>query len=118
MFNVVRYYDKNHKIEVHKPLFGKEKVLINGIVYFKNRGSHREYVSRTSKKEYSISIDNGSEESSFEVKNNGDPVPSVNNGSNTSLFLLSCVIIGGLSFGFSFGFVCHNFLWPILFQQL
>ncbi|QLG46017.1 hypothetical protein [Costertonia aggregata] len=109
------YYVDNYKIEIVNTIFGKEKVLLNGIkVSEKPTRARYEHNFSVGKNQYQI-VQNkahGRKGNLFEIKRNNVPVSLVNLLPQTSTQLLFLLIIMGLGIGFLIGKVLFKIIWP------
>ncbi len=106
------YYIENHKIEVVKTVFGKEKVLLNGTtVSEKTSGATTEHHFEIAGNRYKISQRDSSQSekmNAFKIVKNGSPVALINIESQTSIKIFVLIVAIGLGLGFMVGVLVYN----------
>ena len=114
MAKLATYYIENHKIEIVKTLFGKEKVLLNGTtVSEKTSAAIAGHQFEIDKNRYRISKRERSaaeKMNAFEILKNGSPIALVNIESQTSIMIFMLIIAIGLGLGFMVGVLVYNMM--------
>lgn len=114
MAKLATYYIENHKIEIIKTLFGKEKVLLNGTTVSENTsGATTEHQFIIDKNRYQISQRERSDAekmNAFEILKNGSPIALINIESQTSIKIFVLIIAIGLGLGFMVGVLAYNMM--------
>jgi hypothetical protein len=109
---LAKYYIENHKIEVVKTFFGKEKVLLNGTAVSEHSSnSSSEHQFKIGKNRFKISKRNGQDAekmNTFEIRKNGSPIALINIESQTSSQMFLLIIVVGLGCGFLIGVLLYN----------
>lgn len=114
MTTLATYYIDNHKIEIIKTIFGKEKVLLNGSkVSEKSSDDQSSHQFNIGQNRYKISQRPNSDAekmNAFEVLKNESPIALVNIESQTSIKLFLLIIAIGLGCGFMIGILVYNMI--------
>ena len=114
MAKLATYYVENHKIEVIKTLFGKEKVLLNGMtVSKKTSGGTSAHQFVIDENRFRISKRQGLDAekmNAFEILKNGSPIALINIEPQTSLRIVVLIIAIGLGLGFMVGILVYNMM--------
>ncbi|MGB6152427.1 MAG: hypothetical protein WBG48_10570 [Pricia sp.] len=114
MAKLATYYIENHKIEIIKTLFGKEKVLLNGItVSEKPSGATTDHQFIIDKNRFRISKREPSaaeKMNAFEILRNGSPIALINIESQTSIKIFMLIIAIGVGLGFMVGVLVYNMM--------
>jgi len=111
------YYVDNHKIEIVKTFFGKEKVVLNGrTISEKAAKNSTEHTFSINQNNYRITRRKGSQAikmNAYEVFKDSSPIALTNvvQQSATEIFLL--IIAIGIGCGFIFGLFIYKFLFPV-----
>lgn len=112
MAKLATYYIKNHKIEVVKSLFGKERVLLNGAqVSEKTSGDMAEHHLDIGGNRYKIVQRHSSlseKMNAYEISKNGSPIALINIESQTSIKIFVLIVAIGLGLGFMVGVLVYN----------
>lgn len=112
MAKLATYYIENHKIEVVKTLFGKERVLLNGTkVSEKTSGNTAKHNFEIAGHRYKILQRDSSQSekmNAFQILKNGTPIALVNIESQTSIKILVLIVAIGLGLGFMVGVLVYN----------
>ncbi len=112
MAKLATYYIENHKIEVVKTLFGKEKVLLNGTkVSEKTSGDTNEHHFEIVGHRYKILQRESSQAdkmNAYEILKNGSPIALINIESQTSVQMYLLIVVVGLGLGFMVGVLVYN----------
>lgn len=111
------YYVENHKIEIVKTLFGKEKVLLNGKkVSEKAAKESREHTFTINQNSYRIAQRKGSQAdkmNTYEIQKDNLPVALMNVVQQNSMQMLVLIIAVGLGSGFIFGILLYKMFFPV-----
>ncbi|WP_373519945.1 hypothetical protein [Pricia sp.] len=112
MAKLATYYIENHKIEVVKTVFGKEKVLLNGTkVSEKTARVTSEHHFEIAGHRYKISQRDSSQSekmNAYEILRNGSPIALMNIESQTSIKIFVLIVAIGLGLGFMVGVLVYN----------
>lgn len=110
------YYVENHKIEILKTFFGKEKVLLNGKkVSEKVAEVGTQHTFMINQNNYRIAPRESLQAqkmSTYEIRKDGAPVALVNSVAQNSIQMFVLIIVVGLGSGFIFGVLLYNFFFP------
>ena len=106
------YYVDNHKIEIVKTLFGKEKVFLNGkTISEKAIETGVQHTFAINKNKYRITRRYGlhaEKMNPYEIRKNGSPVALVDAAQRNSTQMFVIIIVVGLGSGFIFGVLLYN----------
>lgn len=112
------YYIDNYKIEVVNTMFGKEKVLLNGVKVSekpkKEAKTHNFSIGKNNYQIFQNTKNFSKNRNVFEVRRNDVPVSLVNLLPQSSTQLLVLLVIMGLGLGFVIGKVLFKIIWPSL----
>lgn len=113
------YYIENHKIEIVKTFFGKEKVLLNGRkVSEKKSMVGVEHTFMVNKNHFRISRRDPSKTdkmNTHEIYKDGAPVALINVEQGMALHFLVLIVIVGIGSGYLFGvFIYQLFFAPVV----
>ncbi|SDE10737.1 hypothetical protein SAMN05421636_103267 [Pricia antarctica] len=112
MAKLATYYIENHKIEVVKTLFGKEKVLLNGTqISEKTSGDTTQHHFEIAGHRYTISQRDSSQSekmNAYQILRNESPIALINIESQTSIKILVLIVAIGLGLGFMVGVLVYN----------
>lgn len=111
------YYVQNHKIEIVRTFFGKEKVLLNGVMVSEKAAKESLEHSFTIKQNnYRIIQRKGSladKMNTYEIRKDNSPVALMNVVQQNSMQILLLIIAVGLGSGFIFGVLLYKMFFPV-----
>ncbi len=111
------YYVENHKIEIVKTFFGKEKVLLNGKKISEKTGKESmEHTFTIDQNKYRITQRKGLQAdkmNTYEIHKDNSPVALMNVVPQNSMQMLLLIIAVGLGSGFIFGVLIYKMFFPV-----